>query len=263
MPNDILLVDKKDNVCTITLNRPEKMNSLSPALLLKLADTMEALKKENGARAVVIRGGGDRAFSSGYDIDSIPTTPEDRERMNRENPLQTGLNSVSSYPFPVIAMINGICMGAGFELAVTCDLRIAAENVRFRMPPAKLGVLYSHTGIMRFINLVGVGYTKEAFFSGRDIDGQRAKEIGLLNYLVPLSELENTTYQLASEIAQNAPLSVASHKTVIEKCLAHQRLSDGDAEEVRRLTEMCFSSEDMKEAKKAFQEKRKPIFIGK
>lgn len=263
MTDELLLVEKKDMVCTLTINRPEKRNSLSPALLFKLADTMNELNNDDDVRCVIIKGAGDKAFSAGYDISEIPNTPEGRERMQKTNPLPTGLKAVSNYRYPVIAMINGYAMGAGCELSVTCDLRIASDKSVFGMPPAKLGVLYSASGMQRFINLVGLGYTKEIFLTGRRINAQHAFEMGLINQLIPESELEEVTYGIAEEIAANAPLSVMNTKKGLELILKQQALDAETNELYQAMVEQCFASEDLKEGQKAFLEKRKPKFVGR
>jgi enoyl-CoA hydratase/carnithine racemase len=263
MSEDILLVDRVDMICTLTLNRPEKRNSLSPSLLFRLADTLNELNENDDVRCVVIKGAGDKAFSSGYDISEIPNTPEGRERLQKTNPLQTGLKAVTDYKYPVIAMINGFAMGAGCELAVTCDIRIASDKSVLAMPPAKLGVLYSASGMQRFINLVGVGNTKEIFFTGGRIKADRALGMGLINRMVPEAELETVAYEMAAEIAGNAPLSVINTKKGIELILEHQAMSPDGQALYQAMVDQCFSSQDLKEGQKAFLEKRKPKFVGR
>ena len=144
MDNEILLIERKGYVCTLVLNRPEKRNSLSPDLLIEIHQTLQEFSKDDTIRTIIIRGAGDRAFSSGYDIGAIPTkiTPEIQGRLKAQNPLELALESVANYPYPVIAMLNGYAFGAGCELAVSCDIRIGADDIRMGMPPAKLGVVY-------------------------------------------------------------------------------------------------------------------------
>jgi enoyl-CoA hydratase/carnithine racemase len=265
LAEELLLVQKEGNICTLTINRPERRNSLNPEILLKLGDTLNALKEEGEVRVVVIRGVGEQAFSSGYDIGRIGTggggAPE--ETGPRRNPLEYGMNSVLFYPYPVIAMIYGYAVGAGLELAVSCDLRLAADNARLGITPAKLGVVYSPSGIQKFLNLVGIAHTKELFYTGRLIDAQRAKEKGLVDYVFPAMELESATYGLAREMAENAPLSVSGAKTTISKLLSHQVLRPEDEAGLRELQARAMRSEDLREGQRAFMEKRKPNFVGR
>ncbi|MBW1888721.1 MAG: enoyl-CoA hydratase/isomerase family protein [Deltaproteobacteria bacterium] len=138
MENDILLIQREEHVCTLILNRPEKRNALSPDLLIKIYETLQDFSKDDTIRTLVFRGGGDKAFSAGYDISAIPTTPETQEKLKELNPLELAMDSIVNYPYPVIAMLNGFAFGAGCELAISCDIRIGAEDIRMGMPPAKL-----------------------------------------------------------------------------------------------------------------------------
>lgn len=265
MDDKLIIVEKQDRICTITLNRPEKRNSLSPPLLLQFIRVMESLNEDPEIRVVVIRGAGNEAFSAGYSIFDIPKgmSPEDMEELKKINPLLRGLEVIPEYRYPVIAMINGFALGAGCELAATCDLRVASDKSRLGMPPAKLGVLYSFSGHRRFVNLVGEANAKEIFLTGRMVDAHRAKEMGLVNYVVSEDDLMSVTYDLAREITENAPLSVSGSKTLINKCVSSPIPAAEDEALAEQLMARCFSSEDLKEGQKAFKEKRKPAFQGK
>ncbi|MBI4763608.1 MAG: enoyl-CoA hydratase/isomerase family protein [Deltaproteobacteria bacterium] len=262
MSTDILLVEKKDRVATLTFNRPEKRNSLSQDLLIKIHQTLDNFAREDEIRAVVVRGVGDKAFSSGYDIAAIPTevSPQTREKLRDQNPLELALNSIVNFPYPVIALLNGYAFGAGCELAVCCDLRIGADDIRMGMPPAKLGLVYQLSGLMRFIQVVGISNTREIFLTGRYYPAPRAKEMGLVDYLLPRQEVEAFAYEMAREIAGNAPLSVKGTKRILNLLSKTITLSDEDRREANRIIAQAFSSEDLKEAQKAFLEKRKPEF---
>ena len=262
MAEELLIVQKEDSVCTLTINRPQRRNSMNPEILLLLGDTLNALKEEGQARAVVIRGAGEEAFSSGYDIGRIGPGGW-QETGPRANPLEYGMNAVAAYPYPVIAMIYGYAVGAGLELAATCDMRLAADTARLGITPAKLGVVYRPDGISKFIDLVGVSLTKELFYTGRLITAQRALERGLVDYIYPPPELAKATYDLAREIAENAPLSVSGAKTTIARLLDNRRLSPEVEAELRKLQAQAMLSEDLKEGQRAFMEKRKPKFTGK
>jgi enoyl-CoA hydratase len=262
LAEELLLVQKEGNICTLTINRPEKRNSMNPEILLQLGDTLDSLKEEGEVRVVVIRGAGEESFSSGYDIGRISTGSRE-ETGPRQNPLEYGMEAVLAYPYPVIAMIYGYAIGAGLELAVTCDLRLAADTARLGITPAKLGVVYHHPGVLKFVNLVGVAQTKELFYTGRLITAQRAEHIGLVDHVLPAQELAKATYDLAGEIAENAPLSVSGTKATIARLLSYQTLCPEDEAELRKLQAQAYASEDLKEGQRAFMEKRKPKFTGR
>jgi len=171
--NNELLVNQYDSILTISFNRPEKRNLVTPEMLDKLSSILTEIKAENIIRCVIIRGQGEKAFSSGYDINSIG---ENDMIKNHEgtNHLPKAAKSIEDFPYPVIAMINGHAFGAGLELAISCDYRVCAEHAKLGMPPAKLGVVYSYAGIRKFLNLIGSGYTKEMFLIGNPIDAQKS-----------------------------------------------------------------------------------------
>lgn len=263
--NKLLLIEKNKNICTLVLNRPEKKNSLSPKLVEALLDSLEELAADDTVRVVVIRGFGNQAFCSGYDIRSLPTQLNDdvREKLKTLNPVETLFKTVVNYPYPVIALINGVAFGAGCELSVCCDIRIGADDIRMGMPPAKLGLVYPWSGLQRFIQVIGLKSTREMFYTGRTYEGKRLKEIGLVDYLIPRQELEDFTYQMAAEIAANAPLALKGTKRVLNLLLNSSQPHKNNIQEAESITEAAFLSEDLKEGRLAFLEKRKPNFKGK
>lgn len=265
MAEKLVLVEKNQKICTLSFNRPARRNALSAELLFQLADTLTEIRQENETRCLVIRGVGDKAFSAGYDISDIPAnrTPEMAETFKTKNPLQTGLQAILQFPYPVIAMINGAAYGAGCELSSACDIRIASDKARLSMPPAKLGLVYHWEGFSRFINVIGLANTKEMFLTGRSYDAFRAKEMGLVNYVVPFDQLESFTYGMAKEIAENAPLSLSSGKKIMNLILRYQRLDPEIIKEMNDLRDQGFRSEDCKEGQRAFKEKRTPVFKGR
>lgn len=260
-----LLVEKTDRVCTVVINRPEKRNALSPAVFIELIELLGRLGEEDEVRCVVIRGAGDKAFSSGFDISDLPVdaSPEIAEAAKGDTPLDNGMKAILAFPYPVIAMINGLAYGAGCELAVTCDIRIAAADVRFSMPPAKLGIVYRWRGILKFIDVVGPACAREMFFTGRAYDAAQAREMGLVNYVLPRDQLGPFVYGMAREISENAPLSLKAVKQIFNRFHQEQRLSPEDVREIEALRYEAFRSEDLKEGQRAFQEKRKPVFKGR
>jgi enoyl-CoA hydratase/carnithine racemase len=259
-----LIIEEKNSICTITINRPEKRNSLTPDILFQMGLELERLKNEGKTRCVVIRGSGDKAFSSGYDISAIGKIKDDMMMDYKDNhPLIVASRAIEHFPYPVIAMINGHAFGGGLDLAVTCDLRISVDSALFGMPPVKLGVIYPYSGIRKFLNLIGLGYTKELFLTGRNIDAQRAEKIGLVNYVLPKSELEDFTYKIAYEISENAPLSMSTMKEMINAWQRNQLMNIDDEKLVKEMILRVQESEDYKEGQRAFSEKRKPRFQGR
>ena len=265
MNKKLLLVQKENNICTLALNRPEKQNSLSIELIELLESTLKELAQDDTVRTVILRGTGDKAFCSGFDIGSIPTSSKGNlnARLKTLDPVDSLLQSLVSFPIPIIAMLNGFAFGLGCELAICCDLRIGTEDIRMGMPPAKLGLVYQWTGLQRFIQSIGLQSAKEMFFTGRTYKGRRIKELGLVDYFVPREKLEEITYNLAEEIAGNAPLALKGTKKIMNMLLQSNQLDETRIKEAQSLFKESLFSEDMQEGQAAFLEKRKPRFKGK
>jgi enoyl-CoA hydratase/carnithine racemase len=204
-------------------------------------------------------------FSAGYDIGGF-----DDESFSREaeslvaHPFTAAIEAIEAYRFPVLAAINGHAIGGGLEVAVTCDMRVAARGVRLGMPPAKIGLIYSHTGLRKFIEVCGVANTNELFLLGRNVDADRAYEMGLVNQVVEPGELEEAALSIAAEIAANAPLSLEGNKRVI-RALREQPwpLPEELERELVELRESCFYSEDFREGIRSFAQKRPPRWKGR
>ncbi len=261
MSGDLILLEKQGNICTLTINRPEKRNSVNPETLLQLGDTLNSLREDDETRVIILRGSGEKAFSSGYDIGRIAGDRPQPEGPRRDA-FKYCVDSIQDFPYPVIAMIYGHAVGGGLEIAATCDLRLAADTARLGITPAKLGIVYNDTGVNTFLNLVGISQTKELFYTGRIIDAHRALEIGLVDHVYPAEELYKATYELAEEIAHNAPLTIRGIKTTVSRLLKNTSLSPEDKAELARLQAEAYRSDDLKEGQKAFMEKRKPRFTG-
>ena len=262
MTSDALLVEARGAIRTIVLNRPDQRNALPPAEWLRLADLLGEIAADPGARVIVFRGAGGRAFSSGYDINALRELDEQGIVLSTpRDPFEVALAAVVEHPLPVVAMVNGFAVGGGCTLAAGCDVRLAAASARFGMPPAKLGLVYSPTELRPFVQLLGAGRTKLLFYSGRIIPAQQAYALGLVEEVLPDEELEAATYAMAEEIAKNAPLSVRGTKQILR--LMHGPAAPADAEDdLAGLIERVNTSADLAEGKRAFLEKRAPEFRG-
>ena len=265
MNRDLLLIQTKNKICTLRLNRPEKQNSLSIELVELITSVLSKLADDNSVRAVVLRGAGDKAFCAGFDIGSLPTQSKGNANQNLASleKVESLLQHLVDFPYPVIGMLNGFAFGLGCELALCCDIRIGAQDIRMGMPPAKLGLVYSWTGLQRFIQRIGLQSTKEIFFTGRTFTGQRIKELGLVDYLVPGTELEDFTYDMAEEISANAPLAIKGIKQIINLLMQSKRLDETKSRDAVEIFKAALTSEDLQEGQAAFLEKRKPRFKGK
>ncbi len=254
----LVLDEPAEGVTRLTIRNPERRGALDHELLDALADAARTLD----ARCLVIRGTGS-VFSAGYDLGNLHgrTFEESAEKLVA-HPFHDAIEALEAYAYPVLAQLNGHTIGGGLELALTCDIRVAARGIKLGMPPAKLGLIYSHTGLRKFVEVCGVANTAELFYVGRNVDAERAERMGLVNRLVEPDELEGTVLDLAAEIAANAPLSLAGNKRVL-RALRSQPLPEDVSRELIELRESCFRTEDFREGVNAFAEKRKPRWQGR
>jgi enoyl-CoA hydratase/carnithine racemase len=254
------LEEPTDGVARLTIHNPKRRGALDHDIL----DAIAGAARELDARCLVITGTGG-VFSAGYDLGNLEEGQFERSASQLvAHPFHDAIEALEAYAYPVIAQINGHAIGGGLEVALSCDIRIAAQGVKLGMPPAKLGLIYSHTGLRKFIELCGVGNTSELFFSGRNVDAARGERMGLLNEVVAPERLEGHVLELAREIAANAPLSLSGNKRIIRTLREHAAALPPDVEgELIELRESCFSSEDFREGVRAFGEKRPPAWKGR
>jgi enoyl-CoA hydratase/carnithine racemase len=257
-----LLVDEPaPGVARLTISNPGKRGALDHAIL----DGFTSALSELDARCLIIIGE-KTTFSAGYDIGDLRRDDQFADAADRlvANPFAAALDALEAYPYPTLAALNGHAIGGGLELALACDLRIAAGTIALGMPPAKLGLVYSHTGIRKFIDTIGAPRTRELFLVGRRIDARTAREWGLVNAIAQDGRIAEEAVELAEEIAANAPLAQQGNKRVIRAVLSAHGAMDPDTErEMIELRRACFASEDFREGVRAFSEKRPPRWQGR
>ncbi len=260
-----LIRERTGRVGTLTINRPTKSNALTVGVLFEMKEALEEWAGGGEVHAVVITGAGTRAFSGGFDVASIPTdvTEDSAGFLTGQNPVERVLNAVRDFPYPTVAMINGIAIGAGFNLAMCCDIRIAADDVRMGIPPARLGLVYHLEGVRQVVEAVGMARAREVFFTGRTYGPREVREMGLVHHMVRRTGLSRTTYALAEEIAGNAPISLTGIKRILNLVGRGPAPAEKDRKEAEDLMVRAFASEDLKEGLAAVRERRRPRFSGR
>jgi enoyl-CoA hydratase/carnithine racemase len=256
----LLLDEPAPGATRLRINNPSRRGALDHEILDTLAETVRGLD----ARCLLLTGS-ERVFSAGYDLGNLEgqSFEESAEKLVA-HPFHAAIEALDGFPYPVVGALNGHAIGGGLELALTCDIRLAAADIKVGMPPAKLGLIYSHTGLRKFLEVCGPANTSELFHSGRNVGTDRALGMGLVNRVVEPAELEEEAVKLAGEIAANAPLSLKGNKRII-RALREQasRLPAELERELVDLRESCFATEDFREGVKAFGEKRAPQWRGR
>jgi enoyl-CoA hydratase/carnithine racemase len=247
-------------VATLAINNPAKRNALDLDMWRALPGIVAALDRDERVRVIVLRGEGTDSFASGADIAEFETVRADAEGGRHYEAInEAAFWAVAHCSKPVIAMIRGFCLGGGFGLALSCDLRIASENAIFGIPAARLGIGYP-PGAMKLVTAaVGAPAAKDLFYTARSIGAGEAQHLGVVQRVVADNELDETTLALAHDIAQNAPLTIRAAKAAIDAAmgLAHPQT------DLVALADQCFESADAVEGRNAFLEKRKPVFRGR
>jgi enoyl-CoA hydratase len=256
---EAVLREDAGRVAILTVNRLDKLNALNQQVRDEMLAHLEAIESDDGIGCVVITGSGEKSFIAGADIGEFEGRSPFDQRQAMASPRI--FDVMASFPKPVIAMINGFCLGGGCELAMSCDLRIASDNARFGQPEIKLGLIPGGGGTQRLPRLVGMGHAMRLILSGDMLPADEAKEIGLVEMVVPADALRETTLELAGKIAAMSPLTLSVAKQALR---ASEKLSieDGIAYE-RDLFCLCFSTEDKEEGVEAFLNKRKPEWKGR
>jgi enoyl-CoA hydratase len=257
-----ILQNVADGVGVITFNNAEKRNAMSLDMWEGLGHALVELRDDPDVRVVILIGAGDKAFVSGADISQFEKTrhnAEASEEYSRKSAAQRAL--LADYPKPIIACIRGFCLGGGMQVAMAADIRIASENSQFGIPAAKLGIAYGYDGLKHLVSLVGPSWARLLMYTGMRIDSAEALRIGLVDRVVPDAELWNATSEIARTISGNAPLAIKAAKITIAQVLKDPDKRDMDA--IRQIGTDCMDSEDFREGRRAFMEKRKPQFHGR
>jgi enoyl-CoA hydratase len=259
---DKMIAQKEGAIGWITFNNPERRNAVSMAMWEALADIVDDYGKDKAIRVIVLKGAGDKAFVSGADISEFEEKRSSPETTRIYNQAAGKANDALLHVGkPTIAMIRGYCIGGGVSVALSCDMRIAAEGAKFGVPAARLGLGYEAKGVRKLMDVVGPAFAKEIFFTARQFTAAEAVAMGLINRVLPDAQLEAYVRDYADSIAANAPLTVASIKTIVAELTKDESVRDLAL--CQQVVDRCFASEDYVEGRTAFMAKRKPKFQGR
>lgn len=253
-----LTVDVEQPVCRLTIDNPNKRNALSADFLPNLTETVASLSDRDDIRVVVLTGAGTAAFCSGYDISELSTSETDHKRL-----VNRAVEQLREFEYPTIARINGDVVGAGMNLVTACDIRVAVDDARFGVTPARLGNVYSYQGIAQLVDVVGTADAKELLLTGDLLPADRAERMGLLHYRVDRDRLDEKVTEFTKSIGSNAPLSLSGMKRILNAIGRKDEFTTAEREWAASLRDEARSSRDYEEGKRAFAEDREPEFEGR
>lgn len=257
-----MIVEVVDGVGWVTFNNPKRRNAVNWDMWQAIPKIFADLSQRDEVRCVVMKGAGDKSFVAGADISEFKEKRTGDAQVKAYNEATAAAyGAIENFDKPLIAMIQGFCIGGGLAVALSADIRIGADDTVYAIPAARLGLGYGYTGVNRLVHLVGPAYAKEVFFTARKFTGEEALRMGLINRLTSVAELESVTREYAAMIAENAPLTIATANMAVGMATAAE--SDRDWAAVDEMVAKCFASDDYKEGQAAFMEKRKPVFKGR
>ena len=257
-----IVVRKEGALGWLVFNNPERRNAMSIDMWEAVPGVIDDFHADPQIRVIVLAGAGDKAFVSGADISQFEKQRSSAEAVQRYEEIGDAATAkIFNSDKPVVAMIRGYCLGGGLNLANVCDLRIAAEDARFGIPAAKMGLGYRASTMKLLVDIVGAPFAREIMITARQFNAAEAKHMGLVHHVVPVAELEAFTRKYCEDLSANAPLTQRAAKRIIREILAAS--AGYDAAKCKAWVKECFDSEDYKEGRKAFMEKRKPVFQGK
>jgi enoyl-CoA hydratase len=257
---DKILARAEGPIGWITFNNPARRNAVSLEMWEAIPTILDQFENDPAVRVIVLHGAGEAAFVAGADISQFEKTRSSADSNVRyDRAVETASSRLYECGKPTIAMIHGYCIGGGVGIAVSCDLRIAADNAKFGIPAVRLGLGYGHKGVKKLMDLVGPSYTKEIFFTARHFTAAEAQMMGLVNRVLPVAELEPYVRDYCATIADNAPMTINALKRTVGELV---KGADADLGLSDRLVKACFESQDFIEGRRAFMEKRRPVFRG-
>jgi len=262
LATDKMIAEKDGAIGWMVFNNPQRRNAVSHEMRLAIIAILDDFARDNAIRVIVMKGAGDKAFVSGADISQFEATRATAEDRKHHGVLsQQVQDRYASLEKPLIAMIHGFCLGGGLRTALNADIRIAADDAVFGVPAGRLGIAYDFDSVRKLVEAVGQSRAKEILFTAKRYTAEEALRMGLVNQVVPRSELEDTAREVALTIAQNAPLSTRAAKATVAEVIKDPQ--DRNMARSLELIEACFTSEDYVEGRRAFMEKRKPTFSGR
>jgi len=255
-----IIARKEGAVGWLIFNNPERRNAISVDMWEAIPTVLSQYEADPEVRVIVLAGAGDKAFVSGADISQFEKERSSADAVQRYEELAEGAAArLQGCDKPLIAMIRGYCLGGGMNIAVLCDIRIAADDARFGIPAAKMGLGYRASSMKNLVDVVGAAYAREIMITARQFTANEAREMGLVNKVTAKENLESAVKEYTDAISANAPLTMRTAKRIIREI----GMVDYDAAKCRAWAKECFESEDYKEGRKAFMEKRKPVFKGR